>query len=172
MVECRPECAGAIRSDNSASSDQRPVPPASRRRWQHVEGSRSRSPGVGSLSAMYFADARQALQEALRVLRPEGKAVYLVWGSFDQPMFRDIIGIIFKFVTPPEDEAGALSPFRFAEPGSLSTALAGAGFIDVREEAATLPTRFPGDPQQWWRWLVDTAAPVQTCRSIDNSPAG
>lgn len=114
------------------------------------------------LAAMYFADARQALQEALRVLRPGGKAVYLVWGSFDQPMFRDIIGVIFKFVTPPEDEAGAPSPFKFAEPGSLSTALADAGFVGVREEAATLSTRFPGAPQQWWRWLVDTAAPVQT----------
>lgn len=77
-------------------------------------------------------------------------------------MFRDIIGVIFKFVTPPEDEAGAPSPFGFAESGSLSAALAGAGFVDVSEETVTLPTRFPGNPQQWWRWLVDTAAPVQT----------
>ena len=51
---------------------------------------------------------------------------------------------------------------RFSEPGSLSAALVEAGFIEVREESAVLPTQFPGDPSTWWEWLVDTAAPVQT----------
>ena len=114
------------------------------------------------LVAMYFADCGQAFREALRVLRPRGKTVHLVWGSFAQPMFRDVIGLIFKYVAPPEDEPGAPSPFRFSEPGSLSAALAEAGFIEVREESTVLPTQFPGDPSTWWEWLVDTAAPVQT----------
>ena len=122
------------------------------------------------LAAMYFADPDQAFREALRVLRPRGIAAYLAWGSFDQPMFRDVIGTIFKYVTPPEDEPGAPSPFKFAESGSLSSALATAGFGNVREETATARTPFPGNPSQWWEWLVDTAAPVQTWMSGMSDP--
>jgi SAM-dependent methyltransferase len=114
------------------------------------------------LAAMYFADYPRAFREALRVLKPGGMAVYLVWGAFEQPMFRDIIGVLFKYVSPPDDDPGAPSPFTFSETGRLSQALAGAGFVDVREESATLPTTFPGTPERWWQWLVDTAAPVQT----------
>jgi ubiquinone/menaquinone biosynthesis C-methylase UbiE len=114
------------------------------------------------LAAMYFAEPDRAFREALRVLRPSGMAAWLAWGPFDQPMFSDIIGTIFKYVAPPDDEPGAPSPFRYSETGSLSSALVHAGFTDVREESVTVPTPFPGDPAQWWEWLVDTAAPVQT----------
>src|SRR5688572_24667599 len=47
--------------------------------------------------------------------------------SGQQPMFMDIVGVLFKYVAPPEDEPDAPSPFRFSEPGTLSKALEGAG---------------------------------------------
>ncbi len=113
-------------------------------------------------AAMYFADYLQAFGEALRVLKPGGAAVYLVWGTDDQPMFRDILGILFQYLPLPEDEPGAPSPFTFSEPGALARALQGAGFAGVYEETATLPTSFAGAPEQWWEWMVEGAAPVQT----------
>jgi ubiquinone/menaquinone biosynthesis C-methylase UbiE len=114
------------------------------------------------LAAMYFADYPAAFREALRVLRRGGCATYLVWGPFEQPMFKDIIGVLFNYVAPPEDESGAPSPFRFSEPGTLARAMADAGFENVREESARVPTTFPGDPTRWWEWFVDMAPPVQT----------
>ena len=114
------------------------------------------------LTAMYFADPQQAFKEALRVLKPGGVAVYLVWGAFEQPMFKDIIGLLFQYVPPPDDEPGAPSPFAYSQAGTLGKALRDAGFVSVCEESATLPTTFPGSPEGWWEWLVDLAAPVQT----------
>jgi ubiquinone/menaquinone biosynthesis C-methylase UbiE len=114
------------------------------------------------LAAMYFADYHRAFQEALRVLRRGGRSTYLVWGPFEQPMFRDIVGVLFKYVAPPEDEPGAPSPFRFSEPGTLARAMSEAGFANVREESASVPTTFPGDPARWWEWFIDMAPPVQT----------
>jgi len=113
------------------------------------------------LAAMYFADRQQAFGEALRVLTPGGRAVYLVWGTVEQPMFRDIIGVLFKYVPPPDDRDGP-SPFGFSTPGTLTAALEEAGFVDVEEEAVRLPTSFPGTAERWWEWIVDTGAPLQT----------
>lgn len=113
-------------------------------------------------AAMYLADYPQAFREALRVLKSGGSAVYLVWGTVDQPMFSDVLSILFRYVPLPEDEPGAPSPFTFSQPGTLSEALRDAGFVGVKEETASLPTSFRGTPEQWWEWLVDGAAPVQT----------
>ena len=116
----------------------------------------------GRFVAMYFADQQQAFREALRVLRPGGMAVYLVWGDIDQPMFSEVLGTLFRHVSPPEPVPGAPSPFAFSEPGSLASALRTAGFEDVEEENATIETTFPGSPEQWWGWLADVGAPIQT----------
>jgi SAM-dependent methyltransferase len=112
-------------------------------------------------AAMYFADYDMAFREALRVLKPGGMAVYLVWGGFDQPLFRDVFGTLFQYVQPPEDEPGAPSPFTFAQPGTLTQALEAAGFAQVSEDSTTIPTAFRGAPQRWWEWLVDMAPPFQ-----------
>jgi ubiquinone/menaquinone biosynthesis C-methylase UbiE len=113
------------------------------------------------LAAMYFADKPAAFAESRRVLTPGGRAVFLVWGPVEQPMFSDIIGRLFKYVPPPDDD-GSPSPFAFSQPGTLAAALTAAGFVDVTEEQATLPTAFPGPPSRWWEWIVDTGAPLQT----------
>jgi ubiquinone/menaquinone biosynthesis C-methylase UbiE len=116
----------------------------------------------GRFVAMYFADQQQAFKQALRVLKPGGMAVYLVWGALEQPIFSEVLGALFRYVPPPEPEPGAPSPFVFCETGTLASALRTAGFVDVEEENATIGTTFPGSPEQWWEWMSDGAAPIQT----------
>jgi ubiquinone/menaquinone biosynthesis C-methylase UbiE len=124
----------------------------------------------GRFVAMYFADQQQAFKEALRVLRPGGMAVYLVWGAIDQPMFSEVLGTLFRYVPPPDPEPGAPSPFTFSETGTLASALRAAGFEDVEEENAIIATTFPGSPEQWWEWMADVGAPIQTWMASLSAP--
>ncbi len=65
------------------------------------------------------------------------------------------------WIAPPEPEPGARDPFMFAEPGSLSAVLRDAGFREIEEEQATVPTPFPGTPRQYWDWFWEMVPPLQ-----------
>ncbi len=113
------------------------------------------------LGVMYFVELQRALREVRRVLKSAGRVTFMAWGSFEQPLFDILVAPLFRYVEPPEPEPGAPSPFTFAEAGSLSAALRDAGFREVEEELATVPTPFPGTPRQYWEWWWDMVPPLQ-----------
>src|SRR5262252_7484361 len=47
---------------------------------------------------MFFSDTALVMSEVLRVLKPGGRAAFLVWGSFEQPFFDATVGIILRLL--------------------------------------------------------------------------
>lgn len=113
------------------------------------------------LGVMYFVELAKALGECRRVLKPGGRVTFMAWGPFEQPFFEMLVGTLLPYIEAPEPEPGTPNPFMFAEPGSLSAVLREAGFHNVEEEAATVPTPFPGTPRQYWDWFWEMVPPLQ-----------
>jgi SAM-dependent methyltransferase len=110
---------------------------------------------------MFFRDPELALREVLRVLRPGARACLLAWGPFDQPYWQSTMGVVHRHVGGPLLQPGGPDPFRFAEPGSLSTILQNAGFCQVEEETKTLPWTWPGPVEEFWEQAQAVAVPFR-----------
>src|SRR5579864_2221690 len=50
---------------------------------------------------MFFRDPRLACEELRRVLRPKARACFLAWGSFQQPYWQTMIGVVHRHVGGP-----------------------------------------------------------------------
>jgi SAM-dependent methyltransferase len=89
---------------------------------------------------MLVADPATAVREARRILAPNGRAVFAVWGP---PERNPWLGILFDAVTavlgaqiPPP---GIPGPFSLDAPGALEELLASAGFTDVAAHEVSVP---------------------------------
>jgi SAM-dependent methyltransferase len=110
---------------------------------------------------MFFPDPVLALRELGRVLRPGARACFLVWGSFDQPYWKSMMGIVHRHVGGPLLAPGGPDPFKFAAPGSLSEVLRSAGFTAVEEQTKTLPWAWPGSVEEVWEQAQAVAVPFR-----------
>jgi SAM-dependent methyltransferase len=110
---------------------------------------------------MFFRDPVAALQELWRVLRPGARACFLAWGRFEQPYWESMMGVVHRHVGGLLLPPGGPDPFKFAEPGSLSGVLGGAGFNAVEEETKTLPWIWPGTVEEVWEQAQAVAVPFR-----------
>jgi SAM-dependent methyltransferase len=110
---------------------------------------------------MFFHAPVLALRELCRVLRPGARACFLAWGSFDQPYWQSMMGVVLRHVGGPLLQPGGPDPFRFAAPGSLSEILRDAGFHAVEEETKTLPWTWPGPVEEVWEQAQAVAVPFR-----------
>jgi ubiquinone/menaquinone biosynthesis C-methylase UbiE len=101
---------------------------------------------------MFFNDTGLVMSEALRVLKPGGRAAFLVWGSFEQPFFDATVGVVLRLVQGAQMPPQAREMFRFAAPGSLDCVLRAAGFCNIREESLTVPRIWSGSPEELWAY--------------------
>lgn len=117
--------------------------------------------GTSRFGVMFFRDPRKALGELRRVLRSGARACFLAWGSFDQPYWKSMMGVVHRHVGGPLLPPDGPNPFRFAEPGSLSKVLRMAGFGAVEEHTVRLPWAWPGPPDEVWQQMKAVAVPFR-----------
>ncbi len=110
---------------------------------------------------MFFRDATAALQDLRRVLRPGARACFLAWGPFEQPYWQSMMGVAHRHAGGTLLEPGGPNPFRFAEPGSLSAVLSGAGFREIEEHTKTLPWTWHGPPEEVWEQAQAVSVPFR-----------
>jgi ubiquinone/menaquinone biosynthesis C-methylase UbiE len=106
---------------------------------------------------MFFPSCERALRECHRVLVPGGRAVFLVWGTSEQPFWQATIEILGNYVNLPEIPADAPYVFRFAEADKLSRALRAAGFESAQEERISLTLHWPGSPRNLWTYFAESS---------------
>lgn len=98
---------------------------------------------------MFAPEPGRAAAEALRVLRPGGRAAFMAWGpEEDTTMFR-VLRSVVRQAEAFRDTPELAFPFRFGTPGMLRDLLAGAGFADAEEEEFRFETRIETTERFW-----------------------
>ncbi len=107
----------------------------------------------------HVPDYRQALAETRRVLKPGGRAAFVVWGPRDQnPYFTLVDEVLAPYPTPSPAPSHGPGPFTFAKAGSLRRALAVAGFKGVEEGARSVILSWPGPADDAWQGRREMSA--------------
>jgi SAM-dependent methyltransferase len=106
---------------------------------------------VSRLGVMFFPDPVAAFREMLRVLRPNGRMAFAVWGKSDvNPFCYLVTRVLDQHVKSPAADLDAPNAFRFAEPGKLVNVMKQAGAVDVEESIATFDIEAPISARRFW----------------------
>jgi SAM-dependent methyltransferase len=108
---------------------------------------------------MFVPDAERALAEVRRVLRPGGRASFMVWGPRDDTTMFRIIAAAAQDILGPEPEREMAAVFRFAAAGSLARVFERAGLVEVAEEELRLGGKVPLDKPFWRPQIEMTLGP-------------
>ncbi len=103
---------------------------------------------------MFAPDTEGALREAWRVLRPGGRAVWMVWGPIAENTIFLTIDRTLKAMLGTSFLDREINPFRFAAAGHLTLGLRDAGFTEAQEiDRIFTPKVEAGTP--FWRPTLD-----------------
>jgi ubiquinone/menaquinone biosynthesis C-methylase UbiE len=110
---------------------------------------------------MFFSDVVGALAELRRVLKPGARACFAAWGPIEQPYWQTTMKTVQGHVGGAILVEGGENPFRFSQPGSLSSALRSAGFRDVKESTRNLPWTWLGDADELFEYACTLSVPFR-----------
>lgn len=114
---------------------------------------------VSRLGVMFFPDPVAAMREILRVLRPNGRLAFAVWGKSDvNPFCYLITRVIDRHVdSSAADPNDGPNAFRYAEPGKLANVLKQAGAAEVDEGVVKFEIDAPISARQFWQMRSETS---------------
>lgn len=98
---------------------------------------------------MFPPDSGLALSETFRVLKPGGRAAWLVWGPRENSNMFAVIAAADAEAFGPGSDADLETPFKFEKAGTLGALAEAAGFTDVTEEDQLYTPRVPEGTRFW-----------------------
>ena len=104
------------------------------------------------LGLMFCPVPAAAVAEARRVLKPGGRAAYLVWGPRDDTTMFAVFNAAAAAVFGPPDaveQIDLIRPFRLGAPGALGAALREGGLSVVEEREVRFAPRVPAEAPFW-----------------------
>jgi SAM-dependent methyltransferase len=111
---------------------------------------------------MLVPDPASAVREAHRILRPEGHAVFTVWGPRQRNPW---LGTLFDAITAqlgmPFPPAGIPGPFALDDPGALDVLLGATGFDGVAVREIQTPMHV-SSIDEWWSVVPSLAGAVSS----------
>ena len=110
---------------------------------------------------MFFPDIQQALGHIRRVLKPDARATFAVWGAPVPGTYFGDVGVPFVKRLPEPPDPNAPGPMRFADPGKFAGEMRQAGFKEVTEEILNVPALWPGTPEDVLTSFFEIATPIR-----------
>jgi ubiquinone/menaquinone biosynthesis C-methylase UbiE len=109
---------------------------------------------------MLVGDPVGAAREALRVLRPGGRAVFAVWGTpAANPWLSALLDAVSTQLGAPVPPPNVPGPFSLSEDGALAGILSSAGFAEVAVDDVDAPLHAESF-DDWWTIVPSLAGPV------------
>lgn len=87
---------------------------------------------VCQFGLMFFPDKQQGVNEAFRVLKPNGQFIFSVWDDIEQVDLAKAAEIVIKQFFPENPPDFYDIPFSFHEPENLRAVLSTAGFREIK----------------------------------------
>jgi SAM-dependent methyltransferase len=105
---------------------------------------------VSRWSYMLMADPAAALTETRRVLRPEGRLAFAVWGTAEKNPWQAVPGMtLVQRGHMPAPVPGAPGIFALGEPGRIRELAGGAGFAEPELEEIAFEIRYANSEDVW-----------------------
>lgn len=109
---------------------------------------------------MFVPDKAAAFAEVRRVLRPGGRAAFMVWGPMENNTMFGIFHRAIDAVLGADSGHDTRAQFSFAAPGSLDSAFAEAGFVQTEEREVRLSPRIERGKPFWASQLRMNVGPL------------